>query len=187
MQSGKEFRQFDSMTDKEAKEAIAAMDKRVGMIESNIIDKQSFQKYQEQVSKDMWEHETKISQLQVATNNLQTEHASTSKRLCTHIDLTEAFLKSRFVRFLNFFARWYIYGYDGHVYLNTPENKHMRPTTLRERLHNWLLERLADKEADDEEPDAILTFSTEIEEETPEEQEAVESIAKTVNSELRES
>lgn len=117
MQSGKEVVQFDLMTDNMSKEKIHALEQGVSACATVDMVTQQHQEVEESIAKIRSE----VWALTIQGCHIN-EDISQLRQLMT------AFLKSKFVRFLNFFGRWFIYGVDGNVYLNNPENEHMRPT-----------------------------------------------------------
>lgn len=51
-------------------------------------------------------------------------------------------LKSRLMRFLNFFGCWYIYGWDGRVYRNWVCNEKYGKAPLLTRASRWLMKHI---------------------------------------------
>lgn len=131
MQSGDEFSVFDQMTTAESIRRIKKMEENYGYIVDNYLSVEKFQEYQQETAETLDSLNSSRNLLMLATKNCQ-EDITTIHSFMTPL------LKSRFVRFLNFFGKWYIYGVDGNLYLNKPEYEKFRPDPWYVRLANHI-------------------------------------------------
>ena len=104
-----------------------------------------FRKYSDELnthtvytSKEMDVIKQNIQSLFIANNETAVSMRNLNRRIDEQLGLMDRFLYSAFVRFLNFFGRWYIYGYDGHVYPNRPEFYNVGRVPLITRIVRFL-------------------------------------------------
>lgn len=102
---------FDQMTTVEARSTINELQQKHAQIENA----------HEDIYKKLDHLEDNYIQLQKANESLKTEVDRLNGVLTRRWNLVETFLQSRFVRFLNFFGRWFIYTDEG-VFINPDRN-----------------------------------------------------------------
>ena len=113
---GSTTNKFDNITHPEMLDRMDGMKKQLGMLTQDLEDP---------IKVD-------IKHLKEANNARLTDQQELRALVNDHITETQQllqlfsyFLHTRFFRFLNFFGKWFIYGPDDRVYINTPENREL--------------------------------------------------------------
>ena len=129
MQSGDEFPQFDQMTSAESIRRIKELENKVNELQNSCLS--------------VIEYKKDIRRITYNYNAAVEKYNKFAEDVCRNIDflhfvyaLLYPFLKSKFMRFLNFFGRWYIYGEDGNVYPNTSTYEKYRPDPWYAKISN---------------------------------------------------
>lgn len=128
--SGKESSLFDSKTNLQTKEDLKKLTKDLAGLKSSVYNTSDIDKMLADRDKIIQDH-TEIIRIQ--------RHqilGHTQDIMMVH-SILMVFLNSKFVRFLNFFGCWYIYGKHGCIYLNLECNEKFGKAPFLTRLKRW--------------------------------------------------